>query len=68
MVEFDIEQVPKYYTPYNDNLYLSGNFNNWIPNGQSYKFQKISKDRYQIRINLDIGYYQYKITRGKNFN
>jgi len=63
-VEFDIEQVPKYYTPFNEDIYLAGSFNNWNPNDQRYKLTKIANDKYRIIVNLDIGFHQYKFTRG----
>ena len=43
---------------------MAGNFNNWIPNDPRYKLTKIAEDKYKIITNLDIGYYQYKFTRG----
>lgn len=35
-----------------------------MPNDSRYKLTKISVDRYKITMNLDIGIYQYKFTRG----
>ena len=58
--------MPKYYTPFNDNIYLAGSFNNWNPSG--YKLIKISHDKYKIIVNLENGFYQYKFTRGENFS
>jgi len=56
--------VPKYYTPLNDDLYIAGSFNNWVPNDSRYKLTRVSNDRFALSINLDIGIYQYKFTRG----
>ncbi len=56
--------MPKYYTPLNDDIYLAGSFNNWKPNDPLYKLTKISNDKYKLLTRLDIGYYQYKFTRG----
>ena len=63
-VEFDVDQVPKYYTPLNDDIYVAGNFNNWVPNDPRYKLTEISNGKYKAIVSLDIGYYQYKFTRG----
>ena len=58
--------MPKYYTPYNEDIYLAGSFNNWNPKDQSYKLTKISNGKYKIIVNLETGFHQYKFTRGNN--
>ena len=56
--------VPKYYTPYNDDIYIAGTFNGWLPNNNAYKLTKTSYDKYTIALNLNAGSYEFKFTRG----
>jgi hypothetical protein len=56
--------VPKYYTPINDFIYLTGTFNDWIPNDSRYRFEKVGYNAYRAIVYLPFGNYQYKITRG----
>lgn len=62
MVDFDVDQTPAYYTPFNEDLYISGTFNQWSPN--SNKLSKISDSLYRITLDLPAGRYEYKFTRG----
>lgn len=59
-----MNQVPKYYTPINDDIYLAGTFTNWAPNDPNFKFAKVTHNTYQVIFSLPIGSYQYKVTRG----
>ena len=63
-MEIVINGVPKYYTPINDDLFISGDLNNWSPNENSYKLVKTAHHKYHIRFSLPKGEYLFKITRG----
>lgn len=39
-VTFCVDQLPQYYTPLLDDLYVAGNFNNWDPGDPAFKLQK----------------------------
>jgi predicted alpha/beta superfamily hydrolase len=63
--QITIVNTPSYYTPLFDNLYLSGNFNNWIENDPTYKFTKQPNGNYTLNLNLSAGYIaECKVTRG----
>ena len=61
-VQFEVNQLPKYYTPFNEDIYISGSFNNWSPN--STRLIRINKDLYQIDLDLSVGTHQFKFNRG----
>lgn len=61
-IQFEVNQVPKYYTPFNEDIYVSGTFNNWSPN--AHKLTKITNDLFQIELDLSVGTHQFKFTRG----
>jgi hypothetical protein len=61
---FDVSQVPKYYTPLNDDLYLAGSFNGWFPNSTEHKLTRLSHSVFMLNTDLPIGTHQYKFTRG----
>ncbi|CAF0771396.1 unnamed protein product [Brachionus calyciflorus] len=63
-IEFNIVDVPRYFTPLNDDIFLSGSFNNWSPNHPLYKFKRLSSNLFKLNIDLPLGTYQYKFTRG----
>ncbi len=63
-IEFDVIQIPKTYTPLNDDLYISGTFNNWIPNDPRYKLTHLPSGLFKISIDLVLGAHEYKFTRG----
>jgi predicted alpha/beta superfamily hydrolase len=63
--QITIVNTPTYYTPLLDDLYLSGNFNNWIANDPNYKFTKQPNGNFTLNLNLSAGYAaECKITRG----
>jgi predicted alpha/beta superfamily hydrolase len=62
LVRFEVNQVPQYYTPFNDDIYIAGSFNSWSPNAQ--KLNKISNSLYRIDLDLASGRHEYKFTRG----
>jgi hypothetical protein len=52
-------------TPFNDNLYLSGDFNDWTAKEEQYKFKRLNDGRYVLSItDFSKRYGFYKITRG----
>lgn len=57
-------EVPRYYTPLKEDIYLAGSFNNWQPNDSKYKFSRLSTNIFKLNIDLPQGDYQYKFTRG----
>lgn len=63
-IEFDIIQIPKTYTPLNDDLYVSGTFNNWTPNDARFKLTRLPSGLLKISIDLSLGVHEYKFTRG----
>lgn len=63
--QITILNTPTYYTPILDDLYLSGNFNNWIENDPTFKFIKQPNGSYTLNLNLSAGYIaECKVTRG----
>lgn len=63
-VEIEITQVPRYYTGVEDDLYIAGDFNDWTLRSSKYKFTKLPNGHYNIKLDLPIGYYEYRISRG----
>ena len=63
--QITIVNTPTYYTCLFDDLYLSGNFNNWLENDPAYKFTKQANGNYVLNMNLSTNYaVECKITRG----
>jgi predicted alpha/beta superfamily hydrolase len=60
-----VEDVPKYYTPLNDEIFLTGTFNSWRLNDENYKLTRLSHESFIIKISLDYGEYEYKFCRGE---
>jgi len=61
---FQITQVPKYYTPERDTIFLAGDFNNWQPDDPNYAFVK-SNGAYSLTLQGAPGAtIQFKCTRG----
>ena len=58
-----IDSLPKYHSSGSD-IYVAGSFNGWNPGDADYKFQKDAKGNYFIKLSLDNGNYEYKVTRG----
>src|SRR5687767_3296152 len=61
-IKLTIRSVPGYTNP-NEDLYIAGNFNSWNPKHNDSKFEK-ENGGYEIKLKLDNGLYEYKITRG----
>ena len=51
-------------TPPSDQIYISGNFNNWDPGDPAYQMSMNADSVYEIRLPRGIGEVQYKFTRG----
>ncbi|CAF0843009.1 unnamed protein product [Adineta ricciae] len=61
-VRFNLKQLPRFFTPLNDKIFLAGSFNQWIPNDQRYEFNSITKS---LTIDLPQSTtVEFKITRG----
>ncbi|MBK7938271.1 MAG: hypothetical protein IPJ82_14845 [Lewinellaceae bacterium] len=62
-VRVHIQSLPA-YTPPGVSLFLAGNFNQWQPGDQQYRFRQNGDGSYSIDFQLDIPVLEYKITRG----
>jgi hypothetical protein len=51
-------------TPPSDNIYISGNFNNWDPGDPAYLMVKNSDSVYEVMLPKGIGSVEFKFTRG----
>ncbi len=51
-------------TPPSENIYISGNFNNWDPGDPEYLMRKNSDSVYEVTMPKGIGGIEYKFTRG----
>ena len=47
-----------------DTAFLSGNFNNWNPGNDAYRFLLTNENSFELILNLPAGQYAYKCTRG----
>ena len=61
-IRIEINSLPS-NNPANSFLFIAGSFNSWNPQNQNYRFQKNDKG-YFIELSLNVGSYEYKITRG----
>jgi predicted alpha/beta superfamily hydrolase len=60
---FTVKELPAYH-PQGSNVFLAGSFNGWNPADEKFKFTTDNKGHYLLKVQLDIGTYEYKITRG----
>jgi hypothetical protein len=51
-------------TPPSDNIYISGNFNNWDPGDPDYRMRKNNDSVLEVKLPKGIGEIEYKFTRG----
>ncbi|CAM4913752.1 unnamed protein product [Rotaria socialis] len=61
-VQFKLRQLPRFYTPLNDKIYLASSYNRWSPNDKQFEFNSLTKSLlvdFQNITNLE-----FKITRG----
>lgn len=48
----------------NDTAFLAGNFNNWNPGDNAFRFLLTNENSFELILNLPAGQYAYKCTRG----
>ena len=48
----------------NDTAFLAGNFNNWNPGDNAFRFLLTNENSFELILNLPAGQYSYKCTRG----
>ena len=48
----------------NDTAFLAGNFNNWNPGDNAFRFLLTNENSFELILNLPAGLYTYKCTRG----
>jgi len=58
-----LDQIPE-NTPEDDDIFISGNFNNWNPGLLNDRFKRQKDGRYYAKINRRRGDLEFKITRG----
>ena len=64
-VTIEVNAIPDYYTPLIDNIYVSGNFNNWDTADQNYILTPNLNGNLSVDINSTNGtQIEYKFTRG----
>jgi hypothetical protein len=51
-------------TPPSDQIYISGNFNNWDPGDPAYRLHRNADSVYEVKLPRGVGEVQYKFTRG----
>jgi predicted alpha/beta superfamily hydrolase len=61
-VVFTLANFPT--THINDTAFLAGNFNDWNPGNNEFRFLLTNENSFELILNLPAGQYAYKITRG----
>jgi hypothetical protein len=62
VVQFRLRQLPRFYTPLNDKIYLASSFNEWKPDDKQFEFDRTSNT---LIVDLkDTRTLEFKITRG----
>jgi len=61
-IRIEINSLPT-NTPANSSIFIAGSFNGWNPQNKSFQWQKNEKG-YFLELSLNVGSYEYKITRG----
>ena len=62
-IRVEIKSLPSYH-PSGAAVYAAGSFNGWNPQNEHYKFQRDDNGNYFLKLKLNAGSYEYKITRG----
>ena len=62
-IHLEIKSLPLYH-PSGSDIYLSGSFNGWNPQDESFKFKHSPDGIYSLDLELEKGISEYKITRG----
>jgi metallo-beta-lactamase class B len=63
-VTFKITNVPRFYTPLNDKIYIAGNFNNWNAGDSAYQLTKNAQGEWEITFTPSVQQMEFKFTRG----
>ena len=62
MVRFNLRQLPRFYTPLDDKIFLAGSFNQWVPNDDRFQFDSTTQS---LTVDLqDMTSIEFKLTRG----
>jgi len=61
-VQFKLRELPRFYTPLNDRIYLASSFNQWQPNDKQFEFDHVTNSL--IVDFKDTKNIEFKITRG----
>ena len=61
-IHFKLRQLPRFYTPLNDKIYLASSFNQWRSNDKQFEFNHITNSLIVDFKNTK--YIEFKITRG----
>lgn len=61
-VVFKLEKYPEKH--HQDTAFLAGNFNNWNPGNNAFRFVFTNENSFELILNLPAGQYAYKCTRG----
>ena len=61
-VVFKLGKYPEKHN--NDTAFLAGNFNNWNPANNAFRFLLTNENSFELILNLPAGHYAYKCTRG----
>lgn len=62
VVKFQLQNMPRFYTPLYDKIYFAGSVNGWVPNDENYQFDPLTKS---LTIDFkNVHYVEFKITRG----
>lgn len=67
-VTFIVSSVPE-NTPSSASIYIMGNFNNWLPGDENYRFEKMEDGTYQYTLKMPANtYIEYKYNLGNYDN
>lgn len=62
VVHFNLRQLPRFYTPLDDKIFLAGSFNQWVPNDERYQFDPNTRS---LTLDLKgVTSIEFKLTRG----
>jgi hypothetical protein len=62
IVQFKLRELPRFYTPLNDKIYLASSVNQWKPNDKQFEFNSVTNSLiidFKNQTNVE-----FKITRG----
>jgi hypothetical protein len=62
VVQFRLRQLPRFYTPLNDKIYLASSINQWRPDDKEFEFDRTT-DSLIVDVK-DTRNLEFKITRG----